>query len=97
MREKIRDIVFEVVREFNQESSDLIDLKLGEKTRLFGGGGALSSLGLVSFVVMVEEAIEAEFDRPIVLADERAMSRRVSPFASIGTLIDYIEESLLQP
>lgn len=94
MRERIKQVVLNVLEEYNAEGNEIIDLSSDEKTRLFGGGGVLSSLNLVSLIVMVEEAIEVEFDQSIVLANEKAMSRRVSPFASVGTLIDYIEESL---
>lgn len=95
MREGIKKIVLSIIEEYNSEASEKIDTSAGEKARLFGGGGVLTSINLVSLVVMIEEAIEIEFDRSIVLADEKAMSRRISPFASVGTLIDYIEELLL--
>jgi acyl carrier protein len=94
MREKIKEIVFATIKEFNEETDLPIDVSTGEQTRLYGGGGVLSSLNLVALIVMIEEAIETEFDTSIALADEKAMSRRVSPFASVGTLVDYLSELL---
>ena len=46
------------------------------------------------FILQVEEAIEDEFETTIVLADEKAMSQKNSPFRNIGTLAEYIEKIL---
>ena len=64
----------------------------GEELKLFGGESLLDSLGLVSLIVCIEEAIEDQFNKSIILADEKAMSRRTSPFARVSYLVDYIYE-----
>ena len=51
-------------------------------------------MDLVSFIVELEEAIEEGFDIEISLADEKAMSRRTSPFISVTTLSTYIIERI---
>jgi acyl carrier protein len=91
-REKISQLVFKSIKKYQEEYDLTIDLLEGEKTRLFGGNGQLDSLGLVSLVVNIEEDIEKELGITLVLADERALSRRTSPFSRIGNLIDYIDE-----
>jgi acyl carrier protein len=90
--EKIYKIICEVISQFNTELDNKIEIALGRDTRLFGGDSTLDSLELVSLIVNVEEAIEDEFGFSISLANDRAMSRRVSPFASVGILTDYIVE-----
>ena len=91
-REKISQVVFKSIKKYQEEYDQTIDLSEGEKTRLFGGNGQLDSLGLVSLVVNIEEDIEQELGIILVLADEKALSRRTSPFSRIGNLIDYIDE-----
>lgn len=91
-REKISQVVFKSINKFQVEYDQTIDLSEGEKTRLFGGNGQLDSLGLVSLIVNIEEDIEQELGISLVLADEKALSRRTSPFSRIGNLIDYIDE-----
>jgi acyl carrier protein len=91
-REKISELVFNCIKKYQEEYEQIIDIAEGEQTRLFGGNGQLDSLGLVSLVVSIEEEIETELGVAIVLADEKAMSRRTSPFSRIGNLIDYIDE-----
>ena len=91
-RESIIQILESTLKEFCQEFDLVFDFSDGENTKLFGGNGILDSLGLVSFIVSVEEVLEDKFDISIVLADEKAMSRRTSPFSKISYLADYILE-----
>lgn len=66
--------------------------QLTEETRLIGQGAILDSLGLVSLIVEVEQRLADELDLTLILADERAMSQKRSPFRSVGSLADYICE-----
>ena len=69
-------------------------IKLSLDSKLFGGGGPLDSMALVSLVVELEEYIEDEFGITVTLADEKAMSRRTSPFSRVSYLINYINEKI---
>lgn len=59
-------------------------------TRLLGREAVLDSMGLVNLIVEVEQRLEDIYDLTVVLADERAMSQKNSPFRSVETLADYI-------
>jgi acyl carrier protein len=72
-----------------------MDLSQGEAIRLFGEGGALDSMGLVTLVLTIEEMIEDEMGVAITIVSEKAMSARRSPFATIGSLAEFID-SLIQ-
>lgn len=75
-----------------EELEESIELSLDSK--LFGGGGPLDSMALVNLVVDLEELIEDDYGKTITLADEKAMSRRTSPFSRVQNLIDYVQEQL---
>ena len=75
-----------------EELEETMELSLDSK--LFGGGGPLDSMALVSLVVDLEELIEDDYGKTITLADEKAMSRRTSPFSRVQNLIDYVQEQL---
>jgi len=94
-REIISKLVFDCINQYQEELDNKIDISEGEQTRLFGGNGQLDSLALVSLIVNIEEAIETELGVSLILADEKAMSRRTSPFSRISNLIDYIEELII--
>jgi hypothetical protein len=61
---------------------------------IFGPGGVLDSLALVSFLADLEYRLGREFGREVVLASEQAMSRSRSPFRDAPALTDYIVELL---
>ena len=91
---KVDSIAIEAVIELNEEL-ECEELKSPtNKTKLFGGNGALNSLALVSLISDLEDRISEEFDKDIVLADEKAMSQRASPFRTVAALTDYIEKLL---
>jgi acyl carrier protein len=89
LRASVRSAVFAAVDEINEQQPPEGRLEPAEETALFGEGGVLDSLGLVNFIVATEQELEEHLQLSVTLADERAMSQSTSPFATIGTLIDY--------
>lgn len=69
-------------------------IKLNDKSKLFGGDGPLDSMSLVSLIVEIEEFVEDNLQQAIILADEKAMSRRTSPFSRVDSLHEYINEKI---
>ncbi|MDD2780477.1 acyl carrier protein [Sulfuricurvum sp.] len=94
MKEHIFEIISSAVRDMGEELENETLQHVSEETKLFGNGGALDSLALVSLIADVEEKIYDTFERAIVLADERAMSQRTSPFRDVGSLCNYVEKLL---
>lgn len=94
MKKKIEEIVFNCTEEFFENSDYEINTSIDNKFRLIGNASPLDSLGLVSLIVDIEESINDEFDVELVLASEKAMSARTSPFINLETLISFIEEEL---
>lgn len=90
-KEKIEEIIIECFRELN-ETLNVEELTNPDReTRLYGAKSGLDSLSLVSLIADVEERIIDEFAVTVLLADERAMSQRTSPFRKVGTLTDYVD------
>ena len=92
-KEKIIDIIYKVIDEVNEDGfADENQIIKSLDTRLFGGDSIIDSLGLVHLIVLIEEKVNEEFDLTLIIADERAMSQRNSPFKSVDTFADYILE-----
>lgn len=68
---------------------DLDGVEPDADTELFGAEGLLDSIGLVSLVIACEQALDDELGIQVGLADERALSQRVSPYRTVGTLAEY--------
>jgi hypothetical protein len=91
-REEILKLTLNTLKTYCFENDIVVNFSQGEEIKLFGGESLLDSLGLVSLIVSIEEAIEDQFNTSIILADEKAMSRRTSPFSRVSYLVDYILE-----
>ena len=91
-KEQIIQAVFLAVDELNEILSEEKQIEKSGDSPLFGKGSSLDSLGLVNLIVAIEENVEDEFNITLTLADEKAMSRKRSPFLTIETLVDYIVE-----
>ena len=85
----ILNIVLNAVKEYGNENENTNLINADEKTALFGKN--LDSMGILSLVSEIEERVFDDLDVDIVLADERAMSQKTSPFLNIKSLADYIE------
>jgi acyl carrier protein len=64
------------------------------ESRLFGSNSPVDSIALVSMLVEVEQSVNEQCNTEIVIADDRAMSQKRSPFRTIGSLADYIHALL---
>jgi D-alanine--poly(phosphoribitol) ligase subunit 2 len=93
-RTKALEIVYAAIEEMNMEGenegSNSKSLKLEEKTVLFGRGAQLESIKLVTLVIDIEQRLTDALGTEVILADEKALSQKRSPFRTIGSLVDYI-------
>lgn len=85
MQEKIKSFIIQTLKETDEQND-----KIDEKSKIFGTNGVLDSISLVMFVTDLEERLADELDIDIVLADEKAMSKTVSPFRDVNSLTEYI-------
>ena len=88
--ESVFEIIKNAILNFNQSTDQSYNLKFDEKAVLFGKGSVLDSIGLVNFVVAVEEEIENTTGQTIVLGEDMSLTSENSPFSSIKALADYI-------
>lgn len=90
-----RDTLLELVKGTLEgalaERQKALPASFGLDTEIFGKGALLDSLGLVTMVMDLENRLSDEHGVTVVLASDKAMSRRTSPFRTVGTLVEYIE------
>jgi hypothetical protein len=67
--------------ELSAESDQLI---------LFGENGILTSIELVALIADLEDRLFEQLNASLVLADEKAMSQRNSPFKNVENLTAFI-------
>ena len=90
-REKIEEVVIRAFIDY-LETQDIQE-EVDSGTILFGNESALDSMGLVNVVIDIESFFHAQGHK-IALTSERAMSRKSSPFRTVSTLTEFIEEMI---
>ena len=90
---EIIDIIYNCIDEINAQNDTNIFKNLN--SRLFGKESNLDSLGIVTLIIAIEQAINDKYYVEITIADEKAMSQERSPFRTVDTLANYIIELLL--
>lgn len=93
-RDAVLQVMFAVIDEVNETLPADQQLEKSVETHLFDKQGKLDSLGLVNFIVSLEQGVADEFGLAVTLADEKAFSRETSPFRTVDSLTDYVMERL---
>ena len=90
-KNRINEIVLGTIQDYCERNG--ITEELTMDTHLIGRTRIMDSMGLVNTIVDIETAFLDE-DVEISLTSETAMSLRLSPFRTIGSLCDYIARQL---
>lgn len=88
LRARVEGIIIQLLGDQITSQGATTD-RLDSTTALFGRDGCLDSLGLVSLVVGLEQALQDELNLNVSLADEKALSQRQSPYRTVGSLAAY--------
>lgn len=90
-KQRIDKIVYGVINEYCTSNNIIADIN--RDTPLIGSNRIMDSMGLVNTIVDIETAFLDE-DVEISLTSETAMSGRISPFRSVGSLCNFIARQL---
>lgn len=89
-KDDILDLVYRVIDTTNRHLPPGKAIVKSPDAILFGESGNLDSLGLVNLIVNLEDEVQTSLGVPILLADERAMSQKKSPFRTVASLTEYL-------
>ena len=90
---KIKEIVIAAIRDYCEMNQINLECEIEKTTPLIGSASILNSMGLVNVIVDIETAFLDE-DVEISLTSETAMSGRISPFRSVGSLCNFIARQI---
>lgn len=93
---QLRTLLLESLNDLRAEAGRESIREFDPALRLFGPEGELDSLGLVSLIVDIEARVQAGLGVSVVLADERAMSNRSSPFRTLETLLELVKQRVTE-
>ena len=92
--EEITRMLFSVIDELNQLRPAAEHLEKSLDSPLAGDTGALDSAGLINLIVLAEQKTAEDLGVPILLTDDRTMSRVKEVFGTLGSLAEYIQQLL---
>ena len=88
-RDRALRIVYETIDVVNQQLPTAKRLKKSPDTVIAGAGGALDSLGIVTFVITLEDKVGEATGASVQLL-ERDVLVEGSPLQTVSALTDYI-------
>lgn len=91
--QQIVDLIYVAIDELN-ETSDNDPITKSATTALYGASSLLDSVDLVNLLLSVEELLEDELGVEIVIANEKALSQKHSPFKTVETLAQYLTDEI---
>ena len=89
-RERAVALIYEAIDIVNQQLPIAKRLAHSQATVIVGAGGALDSLGIVNFVLAIEEKVGEALRRPVQLFDPDWLADAGSPIGTVGSLTTYL-------
>ena len=90
----IEQISFKCIEELNRQLPPESKLKNSLDAILVGEGGALDSLGLITLIVSLEEAVQEETGICMELLEEELLIDSEGPFRTVGSIVNWIISKL---
>ncbi|MCM1232286.1 MAG: hypothetical protein NC489_19350 [Ruminococcus flavefaciens] len=94
MKEKIKQIVQSAINEINEDLETSEQIMYAENSSLFGLEKGIDSFSFVSLISNIEDQIGDVFSQEIFLVNDKVLSGKENPFATVGSLENYISTLL---
>lgn len=88
--EKTIQVIFQAIDELNEQLPREEKLEKSVDRVLFGSGGNLDSLRLVSLITTLEQKLEEQFGVTVVIFDHLASSENDNPFTTVNSLAEFL-------
>jgi len=89
-RDEALRILYETIDVVNQQLPPARRLRKAPETVIVGASGSLDSLGIVNFIVTLEEKAGEVLGAPVQLLDEAMLVDQSGPLRSVDTLTRYL-------
>jgi len=90
-------VIYDAIDVVNRQLPQSRRLTKSPATVIVGPSGTLDSLGIVNFVLAVEESAGEVAGAPVRLLDEGAMLDENGPFRDVNTLAAFLESAERSP
>lgn len=87
----ITAVMRSAIEELNSQLSEDEHLHYDKGISLIGANAALTSFDFITFVSIIEDLLDEEYDLDIQIVSDKTFSNHHSPFQNIETLEEYIK------
>lgn len=94
MSKETLDLFKQAICELNQQLEDSEQVVCNDDTRFIGSNACIDSISFVTLISIIEDLVLDKYGKTIQLVDEKAFSSKNSPFYSVETFVNYIDELL---
>ena len=94
MEEQFFEMISQAISEMNEDLEYDNLRNVTRETEIFGGENSIDSISLASLITEIEFLIREKLALNVVLADEKAMSMKNSPYRNVGALLNLIAGKL---
>jgi acyl carrier protein len=92
MKQAIQEIILDAICELNETLDTPLQAELVNNCNIYSQETDLDSMALVTLIVNIEQKIEDEYGVSVILANEKAMSQRNSPFKNVEALTIHAQQ-----
>jgi len=92
-KSEIETLIYETFDDLMSQSENLT-LEKSPSCELIGEGSALDSLGIVNFLVALEQKLSAKASQNIVIADQELVMGADKPLRTVDSLVSYLAKKL---
>ena len=96
LMDQLVEIIVQALDDLEDEYGSVELSEPYDEVSLYGERGSLDSLGLVALTIDLEERILLQLGQTILIVSEKAVSRKVSPFLTIGSLAVYLQQVIME-
>jgi len=91
---EISRLIYETIDEINEQSPPDRKISKSEQTVIVGEGSALDSLGIINFLVSLEERVAAFTGRSVTLLNDEVLSDPARPLRTLALIEKFISEQI---
>lgn len=92
-KSELKELIF-IVFDNLMEQNSTIKIEKSLNTKLIGETSPFDSLGLVNFLLMIEENVSTKLGMDIQIADYEIISAKNSPLETVDVFIDFLKNKI---
>jgi acyl carrier protein len=86
----IKKIIYDVIDEINEQLTEEKRLEKSSNTIIVGEGGVLDSLGVINFLVSLEDRVATQTGQPVALLKDDLIDEQSGTLRTVESISEYI-------